>query len=252
MQITATVDMRNLERRLSVLRTKEIPSAIRNTLNDMAFDLRGRMVQEIKKIFDRPTPIVQRLPMVKKGDNKTFKTELYLTDFAGGNTNRRSASYALIPHMTWQPNIRGRKGLELRLQRQGRIGANEWMMPAVGAKLDSYGNVSGSEISRMLADIGAYNQYAGDAANTKLATLAKRKAAGRYIWLGAGHALQHGRTRGIYKKIGRQIVPVMVVVKKAPRYAKRLKWNEVAKLYIARRIDYHAKRAIAQTISKRG
>jgi hypothetical protein len=251
MNLTATVDMRNLDRRLSVLRKTEIPSAIRNTLNDLAFDVRGRMVQEIQRVFDRPTPIVQRLPKVEKASKTKLDARLYLTDFFGGDTNRRSASYALIPHMTGQPDIRGRKGLEIRLQRQGRIGPDEWMVPGAGAKLNAYGNVAASEISRMLADIGAYNQYAGDASNTKLATLAKRKGAGRYIWLGAGHALQHNRVRGIYKKVGRKIIPVMVVITKAPRYSKRLRWDEVARLYSARRINYHADRAIAQAISRR-
>jgi hypothetical protein len=246
-----TMDTRNLERRLAVLRKVEIPSAIRNTLNDLAFDTRKRMVTEIQKVFDRPTPIVQRLPRVEKATKTKLNANLFLTDFYGGNTDRRSASYALVPHMTGQPNARGRKGLELRLERMGRITAGEWLMPGKAAKLDAYGNVSGSEISKMIADIGAYNQYAGDAANTKAAKLAKRKDAGRYIWVRRKGLTKSG-ARGIYRKVGTQLLPVMVVVSKAPRYAKRFRWQEVASSYVARRTEYHARRAIAQAISKRG
>jgi len=251
MQITATVDMRNLERRLSVLRTKEIPSAIRNTLNDMAFDLRGRMVKEIQKIFDRPVPLVQSLPRVKKGDNKTFQTELYLTDLYTGK-RKRGPSYALLPHMTGEPDTRRRKGLEYRLEKMGRIKPTEWMMPTHYAPLDAFGNVPGPQVSRMIADIGAYNLWSGDAANTKLANLAKRKhGAGQYFWVGRSTRTAAG-VRGIFKRVGKQIIPMFVVVSKTPRYTKRFRWNEIAKLYTAKRIQYHAQHAIAQAISKRG
>ncbi len=250
-QQSISIDTRNLERRFVSLRTKEIPSAIRNTLNDLAFDTRMRMVREIQKIFDKPTPIVQRLPRVERASKQKLEANLYLAEFSGGQTNRKAASRAIVPHMTGQPNTRLKKGLEYRLMKQGRITAGEWMMPSKFVPLDSYGNVSGPETSRMLADIGAYDQYAGDAANTKIAKLAKRGGAGRYIWVRRKGLTKSG-ARGIYKKVGTKLVPMMIVVSKTPTYAKRFRWEEVAKSYVARRTEYHARNAFAQAVRKRG
>jgi hypothetical protein len=247
MQITATVDMRNLERRLSVLRTKEIPSAIRNTLNDLAMDCRKMIVAEIPRVFDRPVPIVRSMPRYVKTNNKELQSKLILTGFDRGG-NKASASYAFLPHLPGEPDTRRPKGLEPRLRRKGLLGGNEWLMPTPAAPLNAYGNVKPSEVARMIADLGAYQQAARDARNTKLSTLAKRKGGMRYIWIRRKSASQDS---GIFRKMGNTIVPMFVVTGE-PRYSKRFRFAETVKKYAATKIAYHADRAIAQAIRKRG
>jgi hypothetical protein len=247
---SATIDTRNLERRFASLRTNEIPSAVRNTVNDLAFDMRGRMIQEMQRIFDKPTAAVLKVPWVDRATKGGAGAKLYLSDYIG-TKGGAGPSHAITPHMTGQPNTRGRKGLEKRLQSMGRITANEWLVPASGAPLDSFGNFKGSEVMRMIADIGAGNQFAGDSANTGTKNKAKRGKAGVYIWLRAAHGLQYGRPKGIYRRVGRKIMPVMVVVRSAPTYAKRYRWQEIVQSYTKRRIQYHAQRAIDQAIRRR-
>lgn len=239
-----TVDTRGLDSRLRRLRQSEIPSAMRHTLNDLAFDTRGRIVQEIQRVFDRPTPVVQKLPQVKKQrSNADRAPELWLTDFF--NRSRTGPSFAVEHHIHGRPGTRSRKGLEIRLERMGRIGPDEWMMPSRNLKLNAYGNVAGSVISKMISDVGAYGQYAGDAANTGSGIRTKRAAKQRYFWA------EIGGTKGIWTKLWAMPVLQMVAVKRTPRYAPRFKFHAVARSYAAKRIGYHAARAVEQQIARR-
>jgi hypothetical protein len=126
----------------------------------------------------------------------------------------------------------------------GLIGADEWLVPSPALRRDAYGNVTGSVVSKMIADIGAYGQYAGDAANTGTGIRTKRAAKRKYIWV------KLKNVKGIFLKSGTQITPQMIVIKRAPRYAPRFRFYDVAKSYAARRINYHASRAVAQQIAR--
>jgi hypothetical protein len=247
MNLTATVDMRNLDRRLSVLRKTEIPSAIRNTLNDLAIDCRQMIVGEIPRVFDRPVPIVKSMPRYVKTNNKELQSKLILTGFDRGG-NKASASYAFLPHLPGEPDTRRPKGLEPRLRRKGLLGGNEWLMPTPAAPLNSYGNVKPSEVGKMIADLGAYQQATRDARNTKYTTWAKRKGGARYIWIRRKSASQ---ASGIFLKAGNTITPMFVVTGE-PRYSKRFRFVETVQKYALKRINYHADRAIDQAIRKRG
>jgi hypothetical protein len=241
-----TVDARNLERRLAVLRKTEIPSAIRNTLNDLAKDCRQMVVTEIPRVFDRPIPLVKSMPRYVKTNNKELQSKLYLTGFSKGD-KYAAASWSFLPHIPGEPDTRRPKGLEPRLKAFGLLKANEWLMPTEAAPRDNYGNVKPSEVARMIADIGAFGRAGRDARNTKASTKAKRGKVGVYVWI----RTKAGRGSGIYRRTGRSITPMFVVTGE-PRYTKRFRWAETVQKYAHKRIAYHADRAIAQAIRKRG
>jgi hypothetical protein len=246
--MSIALDTKQLDMKLRSLKYKEIPAAMRHALNDLAFDTRSRIVTEIQRVFDRPTPVVQKLPRVKpQKSNDAPKPELWLTDYF--NNSRTGPSFAVTPHLPGE-GLRKPKGLEIRLRRMGLISEDQWMMPTRAAPLDQYGNMRGSVISKMIADLGAYNQYAGDAANTGSGV--RRKSIGRqlatakkYVWA------KFGATHVIALKTAMRFVPMMIVVNKAPRYAPRFRFREVAMSYANRRAAYHAEREVEATIARR-
>lgn len=245
------IDTTGMDRLFSRLRKNEIPKAKRNAARDMAFDGRGRMIEEMKRVFDRPTKAVLSVPYVKKDDTGA---DLYLSDYLDGKRGA-GPSHAITPHMGVQQG-RGRKGTEKRLERMGRIGRDEWMIPAARAELDGFGNIRGSVAQKMLADIGANEQYAGDSANTnpndrmvrgrKGKPVKRRGKVIKYFWID-----RPGQAKGIYRKTKDGMVPVMVAVRGPLNYVKRYRWDEVIRSYAAKRAGYHARRAVDQAIARR-
>lgn len=236
--ISASVDTSALQRRLSSLRRDEIPSAMRNTLNDLAFDMRERLVTEIGRIFDRPTPVVRKTPRVERASKQKLEAKLYLTDYF--RQKGQDPANALRAHMTGLPPTRNRKGLEMWLQRRGLISSDEWMMPTRFVPKDRYGNVRGSLVQKMLADLNAYGGYS-------VATRATGARKRQYFWIGGAYGLPNG----IYVKRGTTSVAMFVAVSTTPTYGKRFRWKELSSTYTKQRLNYHADRAIAQAIRKR-
>lgn len=237
-----TVDTSVLRQRLASLRSTEIPTAMRNVINDVAFDTRKRMVEQIEAIFNRPTPIVKKVPRVLRKATKTNPTaELWLSDYFAGKGGIDVAN-ALFHHMTGGPRTRKRKGMERWLEIQGFITSSEWLVPSRSLKLDSYGNVPGHLAQKMLADVGAFRGAAGFTATTS-----KRKR--KYFWLG-GRAYGN-RIKGIFTKQGGTLLPQMVVVSTTPRYAKRFRWDSIARTHAARVTGRFASREIAAAIGRR-
>lgn len=242
MASAVTIDTTGLRERLARLRSTEIPTAMRNVINDVAFDTRKRMVEEIERIFDRPTPIVTKVPRVlRKATKAHLSAELWLSDYFAGKGGLDVAN-ALFHHMTGGPATRRRKGMERWLELQGLITSSEWLMPSRALKLDHYGNVPGHLAQKMLADIGAFKGASGFEATTK-----KRNR--KYFWL-SGKAYGN-RLKGIFTKQGGRLIPQMVVVRTTPRYAKRFRWDSIARTHAARVVPRFAAKEIAASIARR-
>lgn len=259
MQITVTPS--EVRSQFAQLTQRELPSAYRNLVNDVAFDLRGRVVEEMRRVFDRPKPQTLKLPRVKrKATAQNPVAELWVTDF-GGVVDRKDISRAIPPHVTGEPDTRPHKGMEEWLIRSGRMTRGEWLMPSRFLKLDQYGNVPGAVAAKMLADVGVYGGLAsGFEGDTR--TYDRYRSAGRrrklvrgkrltYWWLEVETAGKAGKVKGIWRKVGNDLVPQMVVVRTRPRYAKRFRLAEMSRLYLAQRLGHHAGRVFAQTVARR-
>lgn len=130
---------------------------------------------ETSRVFDRPTPLIQNGMRIIT-DKSEFAVALGWKDVysAGsmatairhrGRIYRDAVSQALIPNI--EGVERQPKSFESWLRRSGIIAPDEWAIPTREAPLDGYGNVRGSMISKMLADLGAYGIVAGAPGTTK-------------------------------------------------------------------------------------
>jgi len=253
-RIAITVDTSGLTRLLSSLRASEIPTAARNILNDVAREVVQREREEIKRVFNRPTPLIQNSPRVKTlAKPESLMSEVWLKDVFRSGTQSWSGDpvfRALTPHIPGFPNTRMQKGMEGWLKNAGLMKAGEWLMPARGYPLDRYGNVTGAQAQKMLADVRAYRGVAGMPG----ATLARNR---KYVWgtkqAGGGHTVKgiwttKGRRGGRHYQLDKLM---MVVVSGAPTYAKRFRFHDVGRLYAERIIPRLARLAIEHSIRRR-
>ena len=224
--MSTVVDTRELERRLRSLRLNEIPTAMRNTLNDLAKDVARREQREIRRVFDRPTPLVAKSPRVTKRASKTDQVaEVSLT--ASNPRARAVLPRILAPAIPGYPSDRDQKAFEVALQRAGLLGRNQFLLPSNTIRRDQYGNVGRGLLRSMLTDVTS------DAGR------------GRYIW-----ATVHGRSgdvTGIWLasrwRAGKPGALMMLVVDAPPTYNKRFRFHDVARDWARQRLPRHARLA---------
>ena len=222
---SVTIDMSGLDAKFARLRSNEIPSAMRNTINDLMQDVVKRERQEIKTVFDRPTPYIANSPAIKTKATKTsWQGEVWL----------RGEKNVLKPHIPGYEPRRDLKGIEDLLRGMGQLGNNQYLMPSRTMRLDSFGNVSRRTVAIMMQSL-------------------KGKGKGAYIW-GVVQG-KRGPVAGVWItaawKARRPGALALVAVDATPTYGKVFDFYGVAKQWSKQRIDYHARRAIETQIARR-
>jgi len=234
MKLTIKTDESNIRAIMANLRQSELPSAMRNTINDTAFAVLKQEEQEVRSVFDRPTPLVQRAFRVKrKATKENLSAEISIKDVFG----RRGGSAlpdALEPHIPGFPSTRQQKSFERRW-----LGG--YWVPSRTMKLDRYGNVPGPTIAKMLADTGQYRKVSGFDGTTRAAKV-------RYglfeidgtlgVWDLARLRLRHNNAL------------MMLQVRKAPTYRKRFDFFGVAEREAGRIMPSIALREMASRLAK--
>lgn len=225
--VTYRVEVEDVRRALRDLSERDAPFITAYALTSTAKDIKAAEVDTMNDVFDRPTKFTLNALYVKPATKKDLVAEVYFKDGFGSVPAWRY----LGPQV--EGGARVHKAHELRLIRAGVMQSDEYAVPAKGADLDSYGNMSGSIIQRILSQLHAAEQFAGYQANmtAKSKARAKRKGVGRYFLLrpGAPGRANRNVAPGIYYRAGlRDMVPVIMFVK-PPRYQKRFPFYERAR-----------------------
>ncbi len=229
MAVHFRVESSDVMRALQNLAAEDAPIVTAYALTKVAGDIKADEVQTMKDVFDRPTKFTLNSLYVKPATKRDLVAEVYFKDGFGS-----------IP--AWKylgPQVEGgarqHKSHEKRLIRAGHMKPDEFAVPGQGAKLDAFGNLSGSTIERILSQVQSAEQFAGYQANAtdSRRSKAKRKKAGNYFVLRPELSGRAGRNvaPGIYYRApgSKGFVPVIMFVK-APRYQKRFPFYERAQL----------------------
>jgi len=182
---------------------------------------------EIGVVFDRPTPLIQNgLRIIS--DRPSLAVRLGWKDIFGKNeptVEHRGQLYADAVSRTLIPQIDGGvrppKPSERTLRAAGLLRSSEWLVPSRTAPVDAYGNIPGSVMAKIIADLGGFTR-SGTSANTG--------GAKRQYILG-----KVGTTRGIFRieggadnlARGRWSL-VFLITTRAPVYRPRFKFYETA------------------------
>lgn len=209
------------------LRLNEIPTAARNAVNDTARDVIRAEEQEIRRVFDRPTPLIQRAFFLK---TKAVKQERPFAVVALKDAPRigEAIARAIEPHVPGLPAQRKMKPFESALSRS-------FWVPSRTAPLDRYGNVGKATISRMIREVETYGETVSP--SDKFAYLVVEGVEG--IWdIRKFRSRQHGAL-------------VMVRVRRTPTYRKRFDYVGAAQREAQRVFARHAALAVQYAIGRR-
>lgn len=186
-----SADLRDVER-------QQLPFATAKALTQTAIDVRKEHVSQLPVIFDRPTRYTINALRVIPANKRTLRATVYFKD------SPRHRQHYLLPQV--EGGSRPIKRFERWLIGKGIMEQGEFAVPASGATLNAWGNVSPGTITQILSQLSA----SPDATQWETERSKKRAGARR-----ARYFVPHKRSglaRGIWRKIAGRIEPVFVFV----------------------------------------
>jgi len=224
---------------------RQVPFALARALTKTGQDVRDAQRKEIVRVFDRPTPYTRNSVYLKPATKQKLQAEVWLKD---GNR----PSHYLLPQI--EGGDRPLKRFEARLVRAGYMQPTERAVPAAGARLDQYGNISRGQIVQILSQLktaAVVGDYS-DATNSKRSR-AKREREAYFVsrgpgsWTGRG-AWKNGLKsqhlpRGIWVRrsfgaLGTAVKPVMLFVSRV-HYRPRYRFFELADRVVQQNFGRH-------------
>lgn len=138
---------------------------------------------------------------------------------------------------------RKEKRFERALRYAGVMTSAERAMPAQDAPLDAFGNISSSEIKKILTATRAAGDVYRRAGAKKAVGSSKAGRTNGYF------VAQFGKTRGVWKAEGkgkeRTLSQILIFVTKRPTYSKRLDFEEIARTVALREFEPTFRRLLA-------
>lgn len=214
----ALVIARAVEKRLDRIRDLA-PAAVMRALNTSAFEVRQGWVEEVKKEFDRPTPLTQRSPLYKSARLDNLVAEVFIRDKAARGT---------APAQYLGPQARGGPRQQKASERAlAHMGFPRYWVPGPGAPIDPFGNVPASFVRLVLNSLMDRASPARKGAKRRRGLRARGKARDFFIPAsGAGGRL---KSSTVYERLDSGgVVPVFIGVRAAPRYRVRFDAVKVA------------------------
>jgi hypothetical protein len=112
---------------------RQVPFALARAMNLTGRDVIGAERDEMSSVFDRPTPFTLNSLRLRPATKQELVAVVELRD-----SNR--PNHYILPQIHGGPRLQ--KRFEQLLVQRGVMKADERAVPALGAELDSYGNMS--------------------------------------------------------------------------------------------------------------
>jgi hypothetical protein len=143
MQVSVVSDLAKLKRGMNAQQRSQLPFALSNTLNSIAFSGRKHVQTQLKSKLDRPTPYTLRGVQVERADKK--KALVAKLGFAGKGFGKMQGEILPGEYMPFQ--IAG----GIRLPRKRTI-----MVPTKHQTTNKYGNLAKTKFFSLIADKARY------------------------------------------------------------------------------------------------
>lgn len=187
-------------------------------------DAREAEIGTMRSVFDRPTRYTLNALKVTPATKQNLSAQLGFKEFGG------TPAWKYLG-----PQVRGggrrKKRFELALQAAGLMLASEYAIPGQAARMDGSGNMSRGQITQILSALGAQaDRYQN---TTRRPKRGNRKRNLDYFVLRGTKA-----ANGIYLRVGRRAVPVVLFVASVS-YRKRFPYYDEARRVIPRSFRTH-------------
>jgi hypothetical protein len=262
-QLSVSVDLKGFNRAMDRLVQEQVPGATARGLTWTAKIAQADLQTEIAKKFDRPTRFTLGSVYVSPATTKRLVATVALQDKAKDSSNK--------PVQWLSAEVRGgarrQKGIEVLLQARGLLPTGYYVVPTSFARLDQYGNVPGTVIASMLSQLQARSVFNMDKNETAKSKTMRNRAAyrGKKV-LSRYFVVMPGGTKapGIWERINaggfvgpltaghNSVRPILLYVRQAPRYAKRLDFDGIVKASVHRNIEKQFDAAMAAMLKKIG
>lgn len=217
--IKAEWNSRDVHALLAALAPRQWQFATALALTRTAGHVRTAEIQEMRTVFDRPTPFTLNSLRTERATRDQLHARVWFRD-----RNLTDDRHYLDPQV--HGGERRDKRFERALQLKGHLTKGKQLVPASGAPTDAYGNVRRGLHSRVLSQLRAQRDPTANETD-RSRRRNRRKLAGRYFYGNPG-----GRGWGVWERIGggrvlggrmgNRLVPVFLEQRKnqyRPRFA---------------------------------
>lgn len=230
---------------LQILGAGLAETALADALNHTANQAKQALRAEMSNVFDRPTPWTLNSTRILHATPSRLEAAIWVQD-QSGNKNPFSAEDYLMPQVDGGERFTRRS--EKYLREAGILPSGRFVVPAAGARLDSYGNIQRGHMMQILSGLRAMTLSGSDNAATE-----SRRS------LRKGHALaffvmKRGKTPiGIAERRGKGLVMVLAFVRQ-PQYRTRFRFHEIVRRVAENdaQLETNIDKAIADALAGRG
>lgn len=239
--------------RISGFSDRRMRSVMVTSLTRTGQDVKAAHREEIMRVVDRPTRYTQNSLYLKAATDANLFAEVgWKDDSAGSGT---PATKYMSPFV--EGTARGVKRFELVLQAAGSMPKGWVAVPAAGARLDAFGNMSRGQIIQILSQLGVEmtagyrrSMPRGNSDRARKAQIsAYKRAGGQFLAV-----LQTtGKLKpGVYQRelMGRTLTPVLIYVPRA-QYARRYAFDDLSRRVASERLPVRFAQAMAESQARR-
>lgn len=221
-----------------------------------------QIIKEMNRQFDRPKPSTvdeKRGPLYLK----TASTSRWPNDYAEVRVKDAPLPKGVSP-LTWlSHNLRGsirpsKRGEDL-MRKSGILPSGWYYVPGEGARMDKYGNISAGQIQQILAALKSSRdslqntRYGNEGITYRKGNTSSRSANQQKKYFLANKTSNKTKhlEPGVWQRYGRkdwQVKPVLIFVKGAPRYKRRIKFFDIAAQAAQYRFKLELKLAMSQAV----
>lgn len=243
MQIEVKFDATPVRRALSDLERKQVPYAMAVALTRTAKQVEAGLVDEMTRVFDRPTRWTLRSAFTKPATKRTLTATVGMKDQAYGG-NRLSSAQILAHHFTG--GDRHHKALEMWLRRGGYLGNDEFVVPGAGARLNRYGNMSRALVQQIMSQLHVGLDPSSYSSKSTRSQRNVRRA-GVIFWSRGSGRTAH-LPRGAWQRSGVHLVRPLLLAVDSPTYRQIIDFPRLAQPIVREHIHTQFERSLADAL----
>ncbi|GLU38872.1 hypothetical protein [Pseudomonas sp. NBRC 100443] len=193
-----------------------------DALNHTANQANQALRSEIDDVFDQPTPFTRNAIRILSATPNRLEAALWVKDEKDHASKGQAPEDWVAPQVFGGPRVD--KASERNLRAKGILPKGMFIVPAAGARLDQYGNMSRGQMIQILSGLGAleYREGSKHNATDSARSLAKGHQQAYFV-------MKRGRVPiGIGERRDKTLVMVLAFVR-APQYRERFRFFDIVR-----------------------